>query len=207
MTNNYRELVATVNALLLVGARMGVLFDPIKLQKLIYLHYVVHLQNGGEFLDYLPFEAWDWGPVIPAVYYHYKHRGFKGKDIIRKKMPYGDEYPVLENDKSIRETLERYGDFAPFELVYLTHQPDGAWHEAYDLGYNMFIDHRAIKKEFANEETANLTPKDRLTSEEKSKPIKIDKKLESGVKNQFLRALPSIIKAFETIVSYLNESD
>ena len=171
MTSDERMLVATVNTLLLEGASMGMSFDNLKLQKLLYLSYATHLKNGGKILDYLPFEAWNYGPVIPDVYYYYKDRGVKGWDVIKKKMVHDGVYPVLKNNKSIRETLERYGNVDGSKLIDLTHKPGGAWHEAFSVQHNARIDHRAIKNEFtASADKDNLlirdtnddvTPKDR----------------------------------------------
>ena len=151
MASKGRKLAARVNALLVEGAERELFFSHLKLQKLLFLSYVTHLQNGGDVLDYLPFEAWTYGPVIPEVYHYYKDRGYRGQDVIKKKMIDDGVYPVLENDKSISKTIEKYGDIDASKLVDLTHQRNGAWHKAFSDGRNAPISHDEIKKEFANE--------------------------------------------------------
>lgn len=152
MASKGRKLAARVNALLVEGAKREMVFSHLKLQKLLFLSYVTHLQDGGEFLDYLPFQAWTYGPVVPDVYNYYKDRGYRGQDVIKKKMIHDSVYPVLENDKSISKTIERYGDIDASKLVDLTHQHGGAWHKAFSKGRNEPINHDEIKEEFADHE-------------------------------------------------------
>ena len=153
-----RLLVERVNGIILEGKNREMLFSNLQLQKLLYLSYGIHLKNDGEILDYLPFQAWTHGPVVPDVYHYYDGRGFLGRHVIDEMMIYDNEYPecpLLLNDKSISKAVERYGNVAPFELVNLTHQRGGAWHGAFllkqRLKHETHIDHHAIKKEFSGD--------------------------------------------------------
>lgn len=105
----------------------------LELQKLIYLAQVEHaekydgapLQNGG-------FQAWDYGPVIPALYRRLKMFGHE---------PVAD---VLYNARALREgspseqtlltTWEQFGGVKPGELIELTHWERGAWAGKYEPG-------------------------------------------------------------------------
>lgn len=150
MASKRKQLAARVNAILVEGAEKEMFFSHLKLQKLIFLSYVIYLKRHGEILDYIDFEAWTYGPVVPEVYHYYKALGYKGQDEIREKMINDEAYPVLKNDTTIKETLERYGNVDASALVNLVHQRDGAWHKAFSKGYNKKIPHKNIKEEFVD---------------------------------------------------------
>ena len=101
--NKQKYLYARVNSLLDSCASIDILISPLKLQKLLYFSYGIHLKLGGSKLDYLDFEAWTYGPVIPEVYHHYKH--LKSNQI-RDKMCYENNFPILLDDLSIDQTTK-----------------------------------------------------------------------------------------------------
>jgi len=117
----------------------------------MYLNYVVYLQKKGEFLEYLTFQAWTYGPVIPALYIYYKDLGFNSNDLITRRVGSEGSFPVLQKDKTIGLTVKRYAKLDTFQLIDLTHKEGGAWDVAFRKGHNQEIDREDIKKEFCHE--------------------------------------------------------
>lgn len=105
----------------------------LQLQKLLYMTQMLHMGRAeGERLVETDFEAWDYGPVSPALYHKVKMfgdtpvenvfreaRGFTNTDARRKIM---DEVC----DKLLRKR--------PGELVNITHWSEGAWAKHYVPG-------------------------------------------------------------------------
>ena len=61
------------NGFLVLGCRDGQLINPLKLQSLLYFANGYYMaENLGQALVNEYFEAWDYGPVIPSVYYEFK---------------------------------------------------------------------------------------------------------------------------------------
>lgn len=144
----HRHLAARVNALLLEAGEHGRRLTHLELQKMLYLNYVVHLRDGGDFLPYLNFEAWKYGPVVPDVYYHYKDIGSRRSNVIEHKMKSGRAYPALQDDDTIEKTIATYSRYDAYQLVGLTHEWGGAWFQAFAKGAGTIIEHKDIKKEF-----------------------------------------------------------
>ena len=62
------------NAFISLAGSDGI--DPLKLQKLLYYangHYLAEHDGTPLINEY--FEAWDYGPVIPTVYYEFREYG------------------------------------------------------------------------------------------------------------------------------------
>ena len=151
MADEYRRhLAARVNALLIEAGTRGRRLTHLELQKMLYLNYVVHLRDGGDFLPYLEFEAWRHGPVVPDVYHHYKDVGSRRSSVIEHQMKHGQTYPVLQNDDSIEKTIATYSKYDAYQLVALTHEWGGAWFQAFKKEAGTLIDHDEIKKEFCH---------------------------------------------------------
>ena len=144
-----RYLAARTNALFVACAKKNIAITPLALQKLVYFDYIIVLQNdANNILDYLQFEAWDYGPVLPDVYHYYKAHHHKP---LRAKIKVGNSYPVLFDDNTIGKCVRKYARMDPFELVRLTHKKNGAWWKAYSAnGTNNIIRHQDIIEEFCN---------------------------------------------------------
>lgn len=104
-----------------------------ELNKLAYLAHMLKLgETGGrEGLVKNVFEAWDYGPVSPALYHKAKSFGSK---------PVGNifhQYSTVEDPEDCR-ILERVMDLArgrsPGQLVAITHWQEGAWYKNYEPG-------------------------------------------------------------------------
>lgn len=92
----------------------------LKLNKLLYLTYAIELRKNNKLFPKSPFEAWENGPVAPAVYAEYKKYG--NESICTPHHPYGEEEIQI-----CRNAWERFGNLTAFDLVGLTHRNDGAW--------------------------------------------------------------------------------
>ena len=110
----------------------------LELNKLAYLGQMVALgkSNGAKGLVKNAFEAWDYGPVSPALYH--KAKSFGSGDV-------GNifhQYQSLSDPSDlsvIDEVLEAVGDRSPGQLVAITHWENGAWHKNYEPGQKGII--------------------------------------------------------------------
>ena len=107
----------------------------LKLQKLVYYAQGFTLAMTNEPLFNEKIEAWDHGPVVPALYHEYK--GYKGgsipppaeEDIQKVQGIFSDQQKEI-----IDEVLDVYGQFSAWKLRNLSHE-DEPWinhHEKVD---------------------------------------------------------------------------
>lgn len=112
----------------------------LQLQKILYYVQKTFLENGMAAFDD-EIEAWQFGPVVPDVYYQYC--GFGAMNI---RMAYDisirAEYmniinPIVENKRCLN----------PWEMVEDTHKPGKAWDQIYNngLGNHCIIPKNLIK--------------------------------------------------------------
>ncbi|PHU39764.1 hypothetical protein CSX00_09375 [Pseudobutyrivibrio ruminis] len=99
----------------------------LQLQKILYfVQRDFLLRDDIAFLESI--EAWQFGPVVPVVYYHFCGYG---------AMPITDKYSVniSEEDKTyIDKIVDEKSTMNPWDLVAETHKPNGAWEKVYDNG-------------------------------------------------------------------------
>lgn len=100
----------------------------LQLQKILY-----YIQRDFLNRDDIAFpdsiEAWQFGPVVPNVYYHYC--GYGAMPIsINCDAPELSEFDKIIVDKIVEE--KRLLD--PWDMVRETHKPDGAWAKIYQNG-------------------------------------------------------------------------
>ena len=105
----------------------------LELQKLLYLAQVEHAgMNDGDELVRGPFEAWDYGPVIPNLYRRLKVFGASDvSDVFPRARHIRDESPSAT---SLDRTWDQFGGAAPGELVQVTHWERGGWAQRYEPG-------------------------------------------------------------------------
>jgi len=102
----------------LVDETAGDVLTNLKLQKLLYYAQGFHLAVYGRPLFHETIEAWEYGPVVPAVYHALKKNG---SDPIRK---IGDNrLPHLPHNVSglLDEINSVYGQFSALKLMKMTH--------------------------------------------------------------------------------------
>lgn len=116
------------------------------LQKILYIAQMVYMgrNNGAPLIDDM-FEAWDYGPVLPAVYH--KAKIFGAGSVLNvfhsvQDLPEGPENEIL------RESVEKLGNVSPGTLVSMTHRDGGAWAKHYSPGLNSRIPNSDILAEY-----------------------------------------------------------
>lgn len=131
--------------------KSGWSLSNLKLQKLLYLAQVEHAsQNNGERLIAEPFQAWDYGPVVPRLYQKLKMFGagpvenvFYSAKSIRSESP---------SDRSLANTWDQFGDADPGKLIEVSHWERGGWAARYQPGIKDEIRHADIVTEAENRE-------------------------------------------------------
>ena len=109
----------------------------LSLNKLVYLSQVESLRcTDGTPLFSDAIEAWDYGPVEPAVYHSFKGYGRATIDrpsasgMLNVSDFHGGAVDIVDG------VAEKYGRLTPFDLVNITHRPGGAWRSRYVRGQN-----------------------------------------------------------------------
>jgi uncharacterized phage-associated protein len=117
----------------------------LKLQKLLYCAYGVHLVLFSEKLFNDQIQAWKLGPVVPIIYQEFKDCGKKTigpnslAGILRDDFsgeidfPIFDEIIEINRTKSLFIACHLYGDKTAWELVEMLHSKGGGWHKNYDI--------------------------------------------------------------------------
>lgn len=99
----------------------------LQLQKILYYIQKAYLMQG-EPAFYEKIEAWQFGPVVPVVYY--KYCGFGSLPITFR---YGDT--ELHGDtRQIDQIISEKSYLPPWDLVAETHKEGGAWDLVYRNG-------------------------------------------------------------------------
>lgn len=132
----------------------------LKLLKLVYIFFgwacVAHPRI---YLFSDPIEAWDYGPVVPSLYYELRKFG-KNHITARATLydPFGDRDPREpkkdEMDDEILQTLstiwDSYKDASASHLVALTHEKGSPWWNTYDGSRNAEISKDLIRNYYTD---------------------------------------------------------
>ena len=111
--------------------------SPMKLQKLLYFLYRECLQNKSIGIPIFAerFEAWQYGPVLPSVYYTFKHYGAAS---IMEYCSINKEKAMKVNEAVepmfivlLNEVWNKFKRFSGIELSKMTHQEGTAWYKAW----------------------------------------------------------------------------
>ena len=128
--------------LLLDEARdCGIEVTNLALQKLLYFAHGIHLNATAKPLISGYFEAWQYGPVHPAVYRAFKDAGsdpitFRAE---RRDVLTGETTPIPRPSnplliRLIRQVLTSYGQLSPGRLVDISHAKGSPWHYIVEKG-------------------------------------------------------------------------
>lgn len=119
----------------------GYPISNLQLQKILY-----YIQKDFLSRDEIAFsddiEAWQFGPVIPMVYYHYCGYGAMPITILC------DNNSIDDCDKQyVNQIVDSKRVLNPWDLVEETHKPNGAWAQVYrdGAGNHMVIPVELIK--------------------------------------------------------------
>jgi uncharacterized phage-associated protein len=129
---------------------------PMRLVKLVYLSHGWYLGlTGDALIDQNP-EAWQYGPVIPSVYHHYKH--YRSSPIKNSNHFINPCDEINQTDqKFLRSVWDTYQGHSALDLSALTHQVNTPWfitwnnlsHNSSALGINnKQIPDNLIKKHY-----------------------------------------------------------
>lgn len=100
----------------------------LQLQKILYYIQKTFLQRGlRAFPDEI--EAWQFGPVVPNVYYYFCGFGAMSITNVNNTLsPTGNDKKIIDSIIESKRILD------PWEMVSETHKPEGAWAKIYREG-------------------------------------------------------------------------
>lgn len=132
---------AVANLMLDEADRSGIKVTNLALQKLLYFAHAIFLIEAKRPLVSGYFEAWQYGPVHPAVYSAFKVAGSSpiGFRATRQDALTGERMPLeLPEDLTLRRHLVRmmsyYGQLSPGRLVDISHAKGAPWDYIADKG-------------------------------------------------------------------------
>ena len=99
----------------------------LKLNKLDYFAQGYALARFGEPLFEETIEAWDYGPVVPSIYYAFNKYEKLGIDKIEEELPKFDEAV----EELLLDVARKYGIFTGSRLTSMTHEPGTPWADSY----------------------------------------------------------------------------
>jgi uncharacterized phage-associated protein len=131
--------------LTLVDDESGDSLSNLKLQKLVYYGQGFHLALMGAPLFDDQIEAWEHGPVVPALYHAFKQYGagpipspVEGID--------ASDCPTEVRDL-LDEVFQVYGQYSAWKLRNMTHA-ESPWIEAHNISPSTVISHDSMKNYF-----------------------------------------------------------
>jgi uncharacterized phage-associated protein len=156
---------AVANEFLKIAEELGEPLTAMKLQKLVFYAHGWTLALTDKPLVSDPIEAWEWGPVIPALYHEFKRFGNEpitapAYESSLHGLKFGAFIPTLENSGSgselvIAQTIveriwDEYSEFTAARLSNATHESGTPWADVYEPGKrHIRIPNQIIKKYFA----------------------------------------------------------
>jgi uncharacterized phage-associated protein len=128
--------LAVANAVLEEAEQQGKSLTIMQLLKLVYIAHGWSLGILGKPLVNEEPEAWQHGPVFPAIYREF--RRFGSQPITGPASgPFGSiPHADLSDDQRsiVRSVVQGYGDMHAFALSRMTHQTDTPWDKVYQGG-------------------------------------------------------------------------
>jgi uncharacterized phage-associated protein len=146
---------AIANEILKLANKSRRELTPMQMQKLVYFAHGWNLALAGEPLINERVEAWDYGPVVKALYRELREYGSHPitKPIIEpdweqldfsSKAPSIDDGPDPETNEFTKALVEKiwdtYGKYNAFELSEMTHVPESPWSRARRCGHQFIPD-------------------------------------------------------------------
>lgn len=151
---------AIANLMLDEAAVRGIKITNLALQKLLYFAHGIYLTQNKRPLVSGYFEAWQHGPVHPAVYRAFKGNGavaIEFRAVARDPLTGKSRDLPLPTDQEVRELIEevvrRYGKLTPGRLVDLSHAKGSPWDAVVnkartDVAFGMRIPDNVILERF-----------------------------------------------------------
>ena len=130
--------LSIANAVLDEAERQGVSVTPMQLQKLVYFTNGWHMEiYNGQSIISDSFEAWQFGPVMPAIYHEFKRfgsRNISGRaiNIFNGEAWKADIQPAKAT--LIQEVVGLYGKLSGPRMSHLTHKEGTPWSKTWRGG-------------------------------------------------------------------------
>lgn len=145
--------VAVANEIWEIAKLKGFSVSPMQLQKLLYFCYGWNIEIRGEKLISDGFEAWQYGPVHPAVYREFRRYGSAAitspamNDFA--SVPWRATLSDAERNL-VDEVVSIYGGLSGPQMSHLTHREGTPWHHVWAGGFgkNDKIPDERIREEF-----------------------------------------------------------
>ncbi|MGN0273000.1 MAG: Panacea domain-containing protein [Lachnospiraceae bacterium] len=100
----------------------------LQLQKVLYFTWIEYYKRTGKTLFLDDICAWQFGPVIPTVYYEYCSYGGRPINVMCQS-------ELLPQDEKILDgIIDKYVDIPVNVLVNMTHEKGTAWEKIYQDG-------------------------------------------------------------------------
>lgn len=123
----------------------GEAISNLKLQKLLYYVQGFFLAAFEEALFSDEIVAWQYGPVVPDVYFHFKEFGSNSIRLDSEILPVSFDDPSTSD--FFDEILREYGRFSAIGLMELTHQ-EPPWKKTFNEDPRGVISHDLMKVYF-----------------------------------------------------------
>lgn len=133
------------------AALQGKRFTNLQLQKLTYVCHGWSLAIYKRPLIIEDVYAWQYGPVVPSVYFQFKRFGSKVID---------DQKQVqldAESEQIIQDIVSVLGDFSGPQLVELTHRQGSPWTQVWDGTSNTMIPDSIIENHYSQIKSSGHT--------------------------------------------------
>lgn len=139
------------NHIITLAEKMGEAVTNMKLQKLLYYSYAWHLAQFDTRLFSENIQAWQYGPVVPVVYFKYNSYG---ADNIKSPEDGNTDNISTESKDLIEEVFSVYGNKSAIELVRLSHS-ESPWRDVYEDGKMNAIPDELISSFFKKKQQAD----------------------------------------------------
>lgn len=135
------------NVLLDIADRRSVALSNMQVQKLVYMTHGWHFVACGGPLVRNEFEAWEYGPVIKALYGAFRQYGdgkIEGRalwyDGLAERWALAKAPLLSDTVDLIERVFDHYGRMSAFALSDLTHEQGSPWHAVWysDAGIGNF---------------------------------------------------------------------
>lgn len=129
-------------SLLKHAAEQGRYFTNLQLQKLTYVCHGLSLSHFHRPLITDDVFAWQYGPVVPSVYFRFKSYG---SSAIQEHMDI-----VLDGDSEaiVKDVVAKLGHLSGPQLVELTHREGSPWSKVWDGSQNKVIPDYVIQSHY-----------------------------------------------------------
>ncbi|WP_149208004.1 Panacea domain-containing protein [Flavobacterium johnsoniae] len=130
-----------------INTEAGDLISNLKLQKLLYYMqgYYIAIFNKKLFDDVI--EAWQYGPVVPTMYMHFKEFGSSAITISDEIKENIIRLDTDEEENLFNDVFEQYNQYSAIALMNMTHD-EKPWRQIFNANPKGEIDFDLLKDFF-----------------------------------------------------------